>query len=243
LAAGLSGQHGLPSAGSPPGVFRKEEIKTLIHEVRLFMNHDKKSFIYSLITSASFLFILWLIKILEIILATNFIKFTLFPKTIPGLTGILISPLIHADLNHLAANSLPVFILAIGILYFYRNASTKVILIIYFIPGVLVWLFARPAYHMGASGLIYGFASFLFFSGLIRRDPRSIALALLVIFLYGSMVWGLLPVDGRISWESHLFGSITGIACAFFFRKSDPFKKYDWEEETEENNADKNSIQ
>ncbi len=202
------------------------------------MNQDKKLFIKCTAISGSFLFILWFIKITEIVFDFNLIKLSLFPRNIYGLIGILTSPLIHSDINHLVANSLPVFLLALGILYFYKNASLKVILLIYFIPGIAVWLLGRSAYHVGASGLIYGFASFLFFSGLIRRDPRSIALALLVIFLYGSMVWGLLPIDKRISWESHLYGALTGIACAFIFRKSDPYKKYDWEEENEMESAD-----
>jgi len=202
------------------------------------MNQDKKLFFKCTAISGSFLFILWFIKITEIVFDFNLIKLSLFPRNIYGLIGILTSPLIHSDINHLVANSLPVFLLALGILYFYKNASLKVILLIYFIPGIAVWLLGRSAYHVGASGLIYGFASFLFFSGLIRRDPRSIALALLVIFLYGSMVWGLLPIDKRISWESHLYGALTGIACAFIFRKSDPYKKYDWEEENEMESAD-----
>lgn len=198
------------------------------------MNQDKKLFIRSTAISGGFLIFLWLIKIIEIVFNFNFVRFTLFPRTIHGLTGILISPLVHSDINHLAANSLPVFFLALGTLYFYKNASLKVFLIIYILPDIAVWLFGRPAYHIGASGLIYGFASFLFFSGLIRRDPRSIALALLVIFLYGSMIWGVLPLDKNISWESHLYGALIGIACAFIFRKSDPYKKYEWEDEETE---------
>jgi membrane associated rhomboid family serine protease len=197
------------------------------------INEDKSLFIKCTAVSAGFLLFIWCIKIAELILNLNFIKLSLFPRTLHGLVGILTSPLIHADIKHLTANSLPVFLLALGILYFYKTASPKVILILYFIPNVLVWLFGRTAYHIGASGLIYGFASFFFFSGVIRRDPRSIALALLVIFLYGSMIWGLLPIDNSISWESHLYGALTGIACAFIFRKSDPYKKYEWEEDDE----------
>ena len=90
---------------------------------------------------------------------------------------------------------------------------------------------ARQAYHIGASGLIYGFVSFLFFSGIIRRDNRSIALALIVTFLYGGLTWGVLPIKAEISWEAHLFGSLVGIMFAFIFRKADPAPKYDWEEE------------
>jgi membrane associated rhomboid family serine protease len=98
-----------------------------------------------------------------------------------------------------------------------------------------VWIFARQAYHIGASGLVYGFVAFLFFSGIIRRDNRSIALALIVTFLYGGLTWGILPIKAEISWEAHLFGSIIGILLAFVFRKSDPAPKYDWETEEEQN--------
>ena len=100
--------------------------------------------------------------------------------------------------------------------------------------GLLVWLFARESYHIGASGLVYGFAAFLFFSGLFRKDKRSIALSLLIVFLYGGMVWGVLPTDPKISFESHLFGALTGIVCAFLFRKNDPPPVYEWEEENYE---------
>ena len=102
---------------------------------------------------------------------------------------------------------------------------------VYFIPGILVWFLGRESFHIGSSGLVYGYVTFLFFSGLIRRDNRSIALALIVTFLYGSLIWGVLPLSREISWEYHLFGALTGIYAAIIFRKSDPIKKYDWEEE------------
>jgi len=95
----------------------------------------------------------------------------------------------------------------------------------------MVWLFARSSYHIGASGLVYGFAAFLFFSGLFRKDKSSMALSLLVVFLYGGMVWGVLPVKPEISFESHLFGALTGIVCSYIFRKNDPPHTYDWENE------------
>src|SRR3989339_1510740 len=120
---------------------------------------------------------------------------------------------------------------------FQQFSNLKIILTLRqkIIPGIFVWIFGRPAYHIGASGLIYGFVSFLFFSGLIRRDNRSIALALIVTFLYGGIIWGVLPIKAETSWESHLFGSIIGIMFAFIFRKADPAPKYDWEDEEEAN--------
>ena len=117
------------------------------------------------------------------------------------------------------------------VLYFYPKVAYKVFTIIYFGSGILVWFFGREVYHIGASGIIYGFVSFLFFSGIFRKDNRSIALALVVIFLYGGLIWGVLPVEKGVSWESHLFGAIVGLISAFIFRKVDPPKRYDWEDE------------
>jgi len=195
------------------------------------MMDDKKKFITSLIFPVGFVFLLWIIKISEMIFNLNFIALGILPRSVAGIPGILLSPLIHANIKHLFSNSLPILFLGTGIIYFYRKSSYKVILIIYFGTGLLDWLFARKAYHIGASGIIYGFVAFLFFSGIIRRDTRAIALALLVTFLYGSLIWGILPLDNGISWESHLFGSIMGIFCAFIYKKSDPAIKYEWEYE------------
>ena len=193
------------------------------------MKEDKKKFILSLILPVGFVFLLWVIKISEIVFNLNFTALGILPGSIKGIPGILFAPLIHANIKHLFSNSLPILFLGTGIIYFYRNSSYKVFLIIYLGTGILNWLFARKAYHIGASGLIYGFVTFLFFSGIIRRDTRAIALALLVTFLYGSLIWGILPIDSGISWESHLFGSIWGIICAFLFKSSDPAFKYEWE--------------
>ena len=203
------------------------------------MMNDKKKFITSLILPVGFVFLLWVIKISEIIFNLDLIGFGILPGNVKGIPGILLAPLIHANIKHLFSNSLSILFLGTGIIYFYRKSSYKVILIIYLGTGILDWLFARKAYHIGASGIIYGFVTFLFFSGIIRRDTRAIALALLVTFLYGSLIWGILPIDSGISWESHLFGSIMGIFCAFLYKSSDPAIKYEWENENDnENNND-----
>jgi membrane associated rhomboid family serine protease len=145
---------------------------------------------------------------------------------------------IHGDWNHLISNSLPLFVSLLSIFYFYKDAALKVFLFVYVLTGVLVWTAGREVWHIGASGIVYGFITFLFFSGIFRRDNRSIALALVVTFLYGGMVWGILPGWKGISWESHLFGAITGVAAAFIFRKSDPQKKYEWEDESESDESE-----
>jgi hypothetical protein len=119
-------------------------------------------------------------------------------------------------------------------IYFYKEIALGVIGLVWFFTGFWVWLAARQDAHIGASGLIYGLVCFLFFSGLLRKDTRLLAVSLLVTFLYGSMVWGILPVDQTISWESHLLGSVSGIFCAVYFRKLGPQRpKAQWELEEE----------
>jgi membrane associated rhomboid family serine protease len=196
---------------------------------------EKKKFVRCLFYPVIFVVLIWIIKILEASLEFNLVSFGIFPRKISGLIGIITAPLIHADFNHLISNSIPLLFLGLGISYAYPTISRKLFLAVYVMHGLLVWIFARQAYHIGASGLIYGFVSFLFFSGIIRRDNRSIALALIVTFLYGGLTWGVLPIKAEISWEAHLFGSLVGIMFAFIFRKSDPAPKYDWEEEVDEN--------
>ncbi|MBN1301957.1 MAG: rhomboid family intramembrane serine protease [Melioribacteraceae bacterium] len=172
-----------------------------------------------------FFSILWAVKIIELILGVSFVKYGLFPGDFAGLLGVLTYPLIHGDIGHLLSNSLPVLFLASGLFYFYPNSSKKVFAALYFVPGILMWFFARPSYHIGASGIIYGLASFIFFSGVIRRDRRSIVLSLLVTFIYGGLAIGVLPVSEGISWEGHLFGAITGLIASIIFRNFDPYKK------------------
>ncbi|MEO8209420.1 MAG: rhomboid family intramembrane serine protease [bacterium] len=195
---------------------------------------EKIKILSSLFYSGCFVLFLWIIYFVQWAAQVDLSVFGVLPRKATGLTGILTAPLIHADLSHLFSNSTTLFLLLFGILYFYRSSAIKVFFIIYIFDGILVWLFARGSYHIGASGLVYGFAGFLFFSGLFRKDKRSMALSLLIVFLYGGMVWGVLPTDPKISFESHLFGAIVGIACAFIFRKNDPPPKYEWEEEDDD---------
>ncbi|HQY19635.1 MAG TPA: rhomboid family intramembrane serine protease [Ignavibacteria bacterium] len=199
---------------------------------------EKPKILSSFFFSGVFVLLLWIIQFLQWSLAKEFATFGVLPRTLTGLKGILTAPLIHADFSHLISNSFSLFLLLFGILYFYRSSAVKVFIIIYLVDGIMVWLFARMSYHIGASGLVYGFAAFLFFSGLFRKDRSSMALSLLVVFLYGGMVWGVLPVKPEISFESHLFGALTGIVCAFIFRKNDPPEKYEWEEEDYEEDDD-----
>jgi membrane associated rhomboid family serine protease len=195
------------------------------------MKEEKKIFVRSLLLTLSFVILIWLIKIFEVAFDQSFTFLGLLPKDFSGIWKIFTYSLIHKDFEHLFSNSITILLLGTGILFFYRTSAVKVILFSYIIPGVLLWFFGRHAYHIGASGMVYSFVTFLFFSGIIRRDKRAIVLALIVTFLYGSLVWGILPLDPAVSWEGHLFGAISGIAAAIIFRKFDPVKKYEWEDD------------
>jgi membrane associated rhomboid family serine protease len=179
----------------------------------------------------SFPVLLWLIQLISYFFDLNLYKLGVLPRKLDGIIGIFTSPLIHGSFSHLISNTFPLIVLGLGIFYFYPKVAYKVFITIYLGTEILVWIFAREVYHIGASGIIYGFISFLFFSGVFRRDNRSIALALVVVFLYGGLIWGVLPIQEGVSWESHLFGGIVGIFSAFVFRKVDPPKRYDWEDE------------
>ena len=212
-------------------------MKEEINRTRFELTKGKKS----ILIPAAFIIIIWMIYFSQSAFTLPFAHYGILPREISGIAGILSAPLIHADFAHLISNTPALLILSITVIYFYPNSSLKVLALIYLLTGILVWLFARQVYHIGASGIIYGLLGFLFFSGVFRRDNRSIAIALLITFIYGGLVWGMLPGMKGISWESHLFGGISGVIIALIFRKEDPYIKYDWEEE-ETSNDDNSKV-
>lgn len=185
---------------------------------------------------------IWLIHFITYLFNIYPYKLGILPRNVEGLIGIVTAPLIHGSFSHLISNTVPLILMGLGIFYFYPKVAYKVFVIIYLGTGILVWFFGREVYHIGASGVIYGFVSFLFFSGVFRKDNKSIALALIVIFLYGGLIWGVLPTRQAISWESHLFGAVVGIVAAFIFRNVDPPKKYEWEDEEDDTPVEKLEV-
>ena len=180
-----------------------------------------------------FVALIWLIQLLNWGLDLGLERFGVRPRQLAGLPGILLAPLLHGGFSHLFANSLPLLVLGTGMLHLYPNSALKVIPAVYLGPGIAVWLFARASVHVGASGLVYGLVSYIFVAGLIRRDTRAIAASLLVCFLYGTLVWGVLPITPGVSWETHLAAALIGLALAIALRRLDipPRKRYAWEDE------------
>lgn len=158
------------------------------------------------------------------------------PREWKGLVGIISSPFLHGSKEHLFNNSIPLLVLGWSLFYFYRELAWRTIAWIVILGGSWVWLSAREGTnHIGASGLIYGLVTFLFFSGILRKYKPLIAISLFVVFQYGSMVWGILPVQEHISWEGHLWGALAGVLMAYYYRPEGPQRpKFDWEDEPDD---------
>jgi membrane associated rhomboid family serine protease len=202
---------------------------------------EKRILFHSLLFPAIFIFFFWFIKIIEVTFDLNFVKYGIYPLHTEGLKGILFSPFIHSGYSHLMANTVPFFVLFAALVYFYRRISYRIFIEIYILSGICVWLGGRDAWHIGASGVIYGLAAFHFVSGILRNDLRLLTISILVVFLYGSMFWGIFPFKPEVSWESHLWGAVSGVALAFYYRRYIvKRKKFDWEDEPDDEDEDEN---
>lgn len=178
--------------------------------------------------------LMWLIHFLGWEYGWNLSRFGLRPRAVESLPGIFTMPFIHGSWKHLFNNSVPLLVLGWALFTFYRSLAFKTLFWVLLISGVWLWISGRPSTHIGASGVVYGLATFLFFSGWFRREKKVAALSLLVAFLYGGLWWGVLPVDPTISWEGHLWGALAGLALAVVYRKQGPRKpEYEWEHDEE----------
>jgi membrane associated rhomboid family serine protease len=201
------------------------------------MKSQKKRFYYSALPFVLMVGLMVIFYVLNLNYKLNYISWGVFPRTFSGIKGIFFAPVIHGSIEHLFNNSFPILILGTALLYYYGRLGVKVFVIMYLLTGFLVWISARESFHIGASGIVYALAAFLFLSGLLRKEKKLMALSLLVTFMYGSLFWGIFPVKDHISWESHFWGGVVGFVMAWYYRKQGPQRvKFDWEEESEDEN-------
>ncbi|MBN1251449.1 MAG: rhomboid family intramembrane serine protease [Bacteroidales bacterium] len=172
----------------------------------------------SLTTALSIVALLWMILILNSLIPIDFNQFGILPRNINGIKGILFSPFLHMNMAHLISNTIPLFVLLTGLFFFYRKVAVRVLVLSVIIGGSLVWIFGRTAFHIGASGVIFSLIGFLIASGIFRKNIKALLLAIIIFFMYGGVIWGILPTQPYISWEGHLFGFITGILLAYIFK-------------------------
>lgn len=199
--------------------------------------YEKRRFIHSLIIPLVFLLICWLFKAWELVTGDSFAHLGIYPRELKGLTGILFMPFIHGSLSHISTNSISFLLLSTGLFYFYREVALKTFIYLFFIANALLWISGRSAWHIGASGIIYGLGAFLIISGIIRRHMGLVAVSFVIIFVYGSMFWHVFPleINDPVSWEGHLMGALTGAALAIAFRTKGPQRKeWMWEEEEDD---------
>lgn len=203
---------------------------------------EKRHFTSSVIVPVIMVMIMWLAKIIEVVFHLDFGFLGIKPLSAEGLPGILLFHFIHGDWKHLFANTVPILVLGTSLYYFYRPLANKILLILIFSTGLLTWCGARSGVHIGASALVYGLTFFLMLSGFIRRDRKLTIISLIVVFLYGSLVWGLYPkyaIENNISWEGHLSGFVMGIVLAFFYKKEGPQREeHMWEDEDNDSDED-----
>ncbi len=193
---------------------------------------EKHKIINAIIYPTFFVALLVIIFFIQYLFNIDFPRYGIFPRKASGLIGVILSPLIHGGFNHLFNNAITLFILGVALFYFYKQVALKVVVWIYLMVGIWTWVWAREAYHIGASGLLYGVFSFLLVSGFIRRNKNLISLSFAVTFFYGSLVWGIFPIDVKISFEGHLWGFVAGIILAVYYRKQGPQKKeYVWNDD------------
>lgn len=201
-------------------------------------NQFDKSFGRSLLPAVLLLLSIWIVFWADTLFLFPFYKLGVIPAEVDGLKGIFLMPLVHSseNFNHIFNNSIPVFLLTTLLFYFYKEIALRVLVFSWIFTGLGVWLFAanRGAYHIGMSGVIYSLVAFLFTSGTLRKYRPLQALSLFIVFVYGSLIWGILPISPRISWEGHFMGFIVGIILGFIYRKQGPQRpKYIYEIEKE----------
>jgi len=182
--------------------------------------YEKRKLKLALIFPIIFLSVMWITFGAFSVLGFSMRSIGIAPQKIVGLWGIILSPFAHGNISHIVSNSFSFLVLSTALFYFYRLIAYRVFFLNWLISGVLLWLGGRESIHIGASGIIYGLAFFLFFSGVFRRDKQLSALSLIVVFLYGSMIWGMLPQNTNISWEGHLYGALSGLSLAWYYQKN-----------------------
>jgi len=203
---------------------------------------EKELFFHSILKSVIIVSILWVTFLINDIFGLHWNDFGMKPRNLDGLFGIISMPFLHGDYAHLFSNSIPLLVLLFSIFYFFHRKATLILLMTWFMAGVLTWIIGTEGIHVGASGVVYALAFFLVTISVLKQEPKLMAYSLIIIFLYGSIVWGFFPQlfpDKHISWEGHLAGAITGIVLAFFYKNEGPERKIYFDEEDDEEEEEK----
>lgn len=163
--------------------------------------------------------LIWFVEAVNFALGHTLASWGILPRSLSGLIGIPLAPFIHGGIWHAVSNTIPLLILGFLVLSGNRRLFWETTVNVTVLGGLLVWLFAREAYHVGASGLVFGFFGVIMGRAYFERSVTAIVIALVTAITYGGLIWGVLPLRGHISFESHLFGLIAGIIVVWLERK------------------------
>lgn len=193
-------------------------------------DNKRSSILKALLVGFLVTLIPWLVFGYEQYSDVHLSQYGVIPRSVSHLYGIFTMPFLHADFQHLLSNTPPLFVLTSFLFFFYRKFFGWVYLSVFLLAGFWTWIIGRPDIHIGASGVVYGLTSYIFFSGAWSKNYRLAAISLLIVFLYGSIIWGVFPMEKAVSWEGHLSGFVAGFVLSLYYRKQLPQrKKYDWE--------------
>lgn len=195
---------------------------------------ELKKMLLAMVIPASFMFLAWMVFLLEYSLNISFSQYGLRPKNLHQWYGILTMPFLHGGVDHILANTISFIVLGSMLFYFNNNKAIIIFILTYFISGIFTWIIARNNIHIGASAMIYAFAAYLFTTGIIGKNIKRMAVTLIVIFFYGSMIWGMVPLKLNISWEGHLAGFLTGALLATIFTPPNPPSPFEEDDNNEE---------
>ncbi|HZG00007.1 MAG TPA: rhomboid family intramembrane serine protease [Chitinophagales bacterium] len=202
---------------------------------------QRKKIFVSIYISALLVASMGLVHLLQIALGTHWYAWSIEPREITGLRGILFAPMLHSDWEHYVSNAVAMLVLFAVTIFFYRLVAYRVLVWVWLLDGIGVWLLGRDSFHLGASGLVYGLAAFLLFSGMLRKNRSLTAISMFVVVGYGGLIWGMMPVLDHISWEAHLFGFLAGIALSVVYRtqgpQNDPLPEWYHEEDSDDDAA------
>jgi membrane associated rhomboid family serine protease len=200
----------MPQHGAPPEQVKQE------------LEADKRRIQHALIVTIGCLVLVWGAFLINLQFNLGLNRFGNRPLRTEGLVGILSMAFLHGGWEHIWSNTVSFFTLSSMLLYFYRGIGLKVLFWTWLGSGILLWTSGASGNHIGLSGVVYALAAFLFLSGVIRRHAILMRVALVVVFLYGSIVWGVFPIEVGVSWQGHLAGAFMGGLLAVVWRKEGP---------------------
>jgi membrane associated rhomboid family serine protease len=184
---------------------------------------DTSAFVSAAVLVGALLAVLYLSEALDTVVSGRLDRHGIQPRELDGIDGVLWAPLLHGGWAHLVSNTVPLLVL--GFLLALSGVRTwlQVTAVVWVVGGVGVWLLGGPdTNHIGASGVVFGWLTYLVVRGVFSRSLKQIALGILVFAIYGSVFWGVLPGRPGVSWEGHLFGALAGALAAWLLARSRP---------------------